>query len=62
MFKQEGYEIKKEALNYMVQYSSGLPLLMQQIGDSIFWECETTFIDENIAINGIFKAADEIGK
>ncbi|MBR0471065.1 MAG: AAA family ATPase [Methanosphaera sp.] len=60
-FNQEGYEIKKEALNYMVQYSSGLPLLMQQIGDSIFWECETTFIDENIAINGIFKAADEIG-
>lgn len=61
MFEQQGYNLSQKALDLMIYYSSGLPLLMQQIGDSVFWEAEIKNISEKDAISGIFKAADEIG-
>lgn len=60
-FKREKIDITPEALNHMVNYSSGLPLMMQQIGDSIYWQTEKNIISEKDAIKGIFDAADEIG-
>ena len=48
---------KEQYLEDMVYYSWGMPLVMQQIGDSIFWSLESNCIDENIAYEGIRNAA-----
>ena len=60
-FSQTGIEISSEALNIMVAFSSGLPLMMQQIGESVFWVCETNCISKQDAIEGVINAAYEIG-
>lgn len=60
-FKQVGIEISDKAMNLMVTFSSGLPLMMQQIGDSIFWICENNYINEDDALTGIIDAANVIG-
>ena len=48
---------KEQYLNDMVYYSWGMPLIMQQIGDSIFWNIDGDCIDENIVYEGIKNAA-----
>ena len=60
-FSQMGMKISSEALNIMVAFSSGLPLMMQQIGESVFWTCETNCISKQDAIEGVINAAYEIG-
>lgn len=60
-FSQIGMQISSEALNIMVLFSSGLPLMMQQIGESVFWACETNCISKQDAIEGVINAAYEIG-
>ncbi len=60
-FNQVGMEISDDALNVMVAFSSGLPLMMQQIGDSVFWTTKTNHITQNDAIDGVINAANEIG-
>lgn len=46
----------------MVYFSWGMPLLMQQIGDSVFWNAQDDLIiNEDIAILGIVAAAEELG-
>ena len=48
---------KEQYLNDMVYYSWGMPLIMHQIGDSIFWNIDGDCIDENIVYEGIKNAA-----
>lgn len=60
-FSQVEMEISDEALEIMVAFSSGLPLMMQQIGESVFWTCETNYISKKDAIDGVINAAYEIG-
>ena len=48
---------KEQYLDDMVYYSWGMPLIMQQIGDSIFWNLEGCCIDENVVYDGIKNAA-----
>ena len=60
-FAQVGMEVLDEALDIMVRFSSGLPLMMQQIGDSVFWVCEDNIITKKDAIEGVINAAYEIG-
>ena len=48
---------KEQYLNDMVYYSWGMPLIMQQIGDSIFWNIDGDCIDENIVYEGFKNAA-----
>ena len=46
----------------MTYYTWGMPLIMQQIGESVLWNIlEDMFIDEKIAIGGISDAAIELG-
>ena len=59
-FAQNGFEISPEALNIMVTFSSGLPVMMQQIGESVFRICETEHISKQTAINGVINAAYQI--
>ena len=61
IFDQENITISDKALEIMVTFSSGLPLMMQQIGESVFWEIEDNNISEEIALKGVINAANEIG-
>ena len=54
-------EISDDDLDSMVTFSSGLPLMMQQIGESVFWACGTDYITKTDAFTGIINAANEIG-
>lgn len=60
-FSQLEIELSPKALEIMVTFSSGLPLMMQQIGESVFWECETNYVSQQEAIKGVINAAYEIG-
>lgn len=60
-FSQVEMDISKEALEIMVSFSSGLPLMMQQIGESVFWACKTNNVTKDEAIAGVINAAYEIG-
>jgi len=54
--------VKPEAMEIIVRYSSGLPLLMQEIGDATYWLDKDGKIDLNDAQAGIIDAAQKIGK
>ena len=54
-------EISSEALDIMVAFSSGLPLMMQQIGESVFWVSKGNVITKEDATAGVINAAYEIG-
>ncbi len=49
-------------LNDMVYFSWGMPLIMQQIGDSVFWKAQDDLLINNeVALLGIVEAAEELG-
>jgi hypothetical protein len=37
-FDKIDIELEKNALNLMAHFSSGLPTMMQEIGDGVFWD------------------------
>ena len=49
-------------LKLMVQSCSGFPALMHEIGDAVFWADAEGIVDESDAVQGIRKAAEEVGK
>ena len=60
-FDSSNIEFESEQyLKEMVYYSCGMPLIMQQIGDAIFWNLENKLITEEITYNGIRNAALEL--
>jgi energy-coupling factor transporter ATP-binding protein EcfA2 len=61
-FKTAKIEIEKDALDSLVFFSGGFPALMQEIGDSVFWCNKDNIIDKNDTMEGIIKAAENIGK
>jgi len=61
-FKSVGIAIEAKALRFKVTYSSGLPILMHEIGDSIYYLNQDNIINENVALNGILDAAGKVGK
>ncbi|WP_297898247.1 ATP-binding protein [Methanobrevibacter sp.] len=54
-------DIEKEAMDLMVSFSSGLPNMMQEIGDGVFWINNDFVINKEIALKGIIRAGGEIG-
>ena len=61
-FHRAGMEVAPDALQLMVKYSSGLPLLMHEIGDAVFWTDEDGLVDRRDAMRGIFEAAEKVGE
>lgn len=61
-FEKADITVEPEAMKLMVQFSSGLPLLMHEIGDATFWADQDSEIDEDDAFKGIVSAADAVGK
>jgi len=61
-FEKANIKVEPDAMDLMVTYSSGLPILMHEIGDATFWVDDDGVIDEDDAITGVLAAAEEVGK
>ena len=61
-FEKVGIKVEPDAMELMVRFSSGLPLLMHEIGDATFWIDTDGVINEKDAIAGVLKAAENVGQ
>lgn len=62
VFEDKGFRfIGDDGLESMVSFTYGMPLVMQQIGESVFWLAEDKLINKDIALIGVMDAAIEIG-
>ncbi|HDG68666.1 MAG TPA: ATP-binding protein [candidate division Zixibacteria bacterium] len=61
-FARVGFEVRDDALKIMVKYASGLPAIMQEIGDAVFYADEDGIITKKDAEKGILAAAEEVGR
>jgi len=61
-FKKAGMKVKRAAMDLMAEYSSGLPLIMHEIGDATFWIDTDGVIDEKDAWTGLVVAAENVGQ
>jgi len=61
-FEKVNMKIEPDAMKFMVHFSSGLPILMQEIGDATFWTDSDGIIDEKDAIKGILTATIKVGE
>lgn len=61
-FEIADMRVDTEAMNLMVRYSSGLPLLMHEIGDAVFWADADGVISEKDAVQGLLTAAGKVGE
>ncbi|MBN2316899.1 MAG: AAA family ATPase [Sedimentisphaerales bacterium] len=61
-FDKAGLEVESDAVRPMVRYSSGLPLLVHEIGDAAFWIDTDGIIDKQDAFQGVMTAAGKIGE
>ena len=53
-------QINDNSLELLSYFSGGIPLIMQEIGYSIYWLSEKTTIDEEDVLNGIMEAIGEL--
>ena len=61
-FEKVGKTVEHEAMELMVQYSSGLHIFMHEIGDATYWRDVDGVIDIQDAYSGIIAAAIIINK
>jgi len=61
-FSKVNQATDERALKVMCHYSGGYPVIMHELGDSIFSVNDDELIDFDDAIHGLIRAADNIGK
>lgn len=61
-FENANITLKQDALPILTRYSGGLPVLLHEVGDAVYWEDSDSCIDRDDAINGIFHAAENVGR
>ena len=61
-FEKVDIKVEPEAMELMARYSSGLPLLMHEIGDATFWIDTDGVINRKDAIKGVLTAAEKVGQ
>ena len=61
-FNEAGMRVDDDAMQLMMEYSSGLPTMMQEIGDAIFWITSGGVVNHGDAIAGISEAAINVGR
>lgn len=61
-FKKVNIEVRDSAMKIMVRFSSGLPTIMHEIGDAIFWLDKDGIVEDDDVWKGIVVAAENIGK
>jgi len=62
IFKSVNYQCDDKALGVMNLFSGGLPMLMQEIGEAVYYHDSDMHIDIEDADNGIMKAAQIVGE
>ena len=60
-FDSVGMKCDEDALELLVLFSQGSPLMMQHIGDAVFWQSDGEIITKETATIGILNAANELG-
>ena len=61
-FESADITIQQDALPILTRYSGGLPVLLHEVGDAVYWEDSDSCIDRDDAIKGIFHAAENVGR
>jgi len=61
-FGKVNIKIDEEAMKVLVEYSEGVPSLIHEIGDAIFWKDENQRITKVDALVGVAIAADRVGQ
>ena len=61
IFSLYNISVSPSALENMAEYSSGMPTMMQEIGDATFWKDTDDYIDNEDALGGIIEAGNRIG-
>ena len=62
IFRRQNISVTAEALSLMERLSGGFPMLMHEVGDTVFWKNTDDKIDENDARDGILGVAENVGK
>jgi len=60
-FNSVDVEIDENAMDLIKNFSGGLPVVMHEIGDAIFYINQDDIIDVEDALDGVFEAATRIG-
>ena len=60
-FGEAGMEIADDAMRTLVLFAGGLPILMQEIGDAVFWESSHDLVRKDDARRGVVRAAQSVG-
>lgn len=60
-FDSAGMKCEDDALDLLVMFSQGSPLMMQYIGDAVFWQSDGEIITKDTAAIGVLNAANELG-
>lgn len=61
-FSSANIKVEPDAMKSMAHYSSGLPILMHEIGDATFWLDKDGTINGKDALTGIAIAAEKVGE
>lgn len=61
-FSQAGISVEFDAMLGMLGHSSGLPVMMQEIGDAVFWEDQDGVVNRSDAARGVVMAAVNVGR
>lgn len=61
-FEEVKISVEDAAMDLMVKFSSGMPTMMQEIGEGVFWFNRDDVIDKNDTWRGILDAGDAIGE
>lgn len=61
-FNKVNITVEESAMDIMVDYSGGLPTIMHEIGDAIFWIDEDGIVKDDDVGEGVISAAKSIGK
>ena len=61
-FGEARMAVNSDAMRLMLEYSSGLPVMMQEIGDATFWADSDGEVTRSDAVSGISGAAVNVGR
>ena len=61
-FGKANIEVEPDAYLVLLQFSGGLPMLMHEIGDAVFWIDTDGKVDARDAAMGLVVAADNVGR
>lgn len=61
-FRKVDMKVEADAMKVMVHFSSGLPILMHEIGDAVFWLDTDGIVDKGDATQGVMTAAEKVGQ